>query len=188
MNDKETDTIPSMATCYEMMEAYGMLSNIREHSDRVMRVALAICDNLSAGTAIDRELVMAGALLHDIRKTRSLQTRESHDITGGELLRGLGYRRVAFIVEQHVIFRNFDPAGPLREDEIVYYADKRVMHHHIVSVDERIEDLVVRYGSTPERVERILKNRDFVLSIENKINSHLSRDLHEVLGSITGCL
>ena len=46
---------------------------------------------------------MAAALLHDITKTISFETKEHHDESGGELLRELGFASVGEIVKQHVI-------------------------------------------------------------------------------------
>lgn len=67
-----TDRIPSQEECYTLMAQYLMLPNIIEHSRQVMRVALAITDNLKKDISINRDMVMAAALLHDITKTRSL--------------------------------------------------------------------------------------------------------------------
>ncbi|HEY1405367.1 MAG TPA: HDIG domain-containing protein, partial [Spirochaetota bacterium] len=67
-----------------------MLGNIRAHSERVAQVAVAIVDNLREDCHINRELVCAGALLHDITKTRALQTGEHHDHTGGDFIRSMG--------------------------------------------------------------------------------------------------
>ncbi len=168
--------------CRKLMEEYGMLPNIVAHSLQVMKVALAIVDGLVNPKAVDRGLIIAGALLHDITKTRSLETKERHDVTGAELLRSLGLPSLACIVEQHVFFTDFDPDGPLEEREVVYYADKRVMHERIVSVDRRVEDLLERYGTTPERRESIIKNKALVLRIERKINSFLRVDIARIAG------
>jgi putative nucleotidyltransferase with HDIG domain len=149
-----------------------------------MKVALGIVDNLMADVVIHRDLVAAAALLHDITKTRSLETRERHDESGAELLRELGFDRVAEVVASHVFFRGYNPSGPLEEREIVYYADKRVMHDTIVTVDERVRDLVNRYGRTPEHVERILENGSFILEMEQKIRRYMQTDLETVIRSV----
>ncbi len=146
-----------------------MLSNIAAHSEAVMRVAAAIVDDLIEPGEVERPLVVAAALLHDITKTRALRTKERHDESGGALARALGMGRVAEIIEQHVYLKDFDPDGPLLAKEIVYYADKRVMHDTIVSLDVRMEDLVVRYGTTPERVALIRKNMEHARAVESKI-------------------
>jgi len=176
------DRIPTLRECDDLMARYGMRPNIAAHSRQVMRVALAIADNLDNGAAVDRDLVMAAALLHDITKTRALETKESHDRTGGKLLRELGFPRVGEIVEQHVILADFDPESKLSEREIVNYADKRVMHDTVVSLDERVEDLVLRYGVTEAAVASIRRNHRTAGALERKIRAALAVDLEDAIG------
>jgi len=172
-----TDRIPSREECDELMARYCMLPNIIAHSRQVMRVSLAITDNLKKGVSINRNLVMAAALLHDITKTRSLRTREHHDQSGGELLRELGFASVGEIVKQHVILLDFNPQDKLEEREIVNYADKRVMHDRIVSLAQRVEDLIQRYGATEEIRNQIRLNERMICAIEKKIADSMSMDL-----------
>ncbi len=176
--------IPSIEKCYDLMAQYSMLPNIAAHSVLVMDVALAITDNVKSGVAIDRDLVMAAALLHDITKTRSLETKERHALTGGRLLRDLGFTPVAEIVEEHVIIGNVDLQGSLEEREIVYYADKRVMHDKIVSIEERLDDLVDRYGLTEEIIRSIFNNRDLIFAIERKIAGFMNVDLQQAVDDL----
>jgi putative nucleotidyltransferase with HDIG domain len=166
------------------MAKYSMLPNIIVHSQQVMRVSLAITDNLKNGVSINRDLVMAAALLHDITKTRSLETRERHDQSGGKLLRELGFAHVGEIVKQHVILLDFDPKGCLEEREIINYADKRVMHDRIVSLTERVEDLIQRYGTAEEIKNRILQNESKVIAIEKKIAGCMAIDVDIAIQSI----
>lgn len=176
--------VPGNAECYQLIQRFGMLPNIVEHSEQVARVALAVTGDLIDPAAVDRELIRAASLLHDITKTRSLTTKERHDITGGELLRSLGFDAIAWIVEQHVYFTDFNPGGAIEEREIVYYADKRVMHDIIVTVDQRVADLVKRYGITEERRVQILENRKKIVAIEEKINRFMKHDINAVIGSL----
>jgi len=171
------DRIPSREECDELMAKYSMLPNIVAHSQQVMRVSLAITDNLKNGVSINRDLVMAAALLHDITKTRSLKTREPHDQSGGDLLRELGFASIGEIVKQHVILLDFDPKGRLEEREIINYADKRVMHDRVVSLAERVQDLIQRYGVTEEIKSRIKQNESLVIAIEKKIAGFIVIDL-----------
>ncbi len=177
MNGNATNNIPSRDECIDLMEEYCMLPNIVEHSRQVMHVSLAIVEQLQNRAGIDRERVLAGALLHDITKTRSLKTKERHDASGGVLLRERGYVRIAEIVEQHVVLRDFNPHGDLEEREIVFYADKRVMHDKVVTLDERIADLIQRYGKTEEIRRRILENLSSVYAVEDKIARALNTDI-----------
>jgi uncharacterized protein len=178
------DRIPSPEECDELMAKYSMLPNIVAHSRQVMRVSLAITDNIQQGVAINRDLIIAAALLHDITKTRSLKTREPHDQSGGELLRELGFVRIGEIVNQHVILLDFDPKARLKESEIINYADKRVMHDRIVSLAERVQDLIQRYGVTEEIKNRILQNEIQVIAIENKIAGSMAIDLDMAIQGI----
>jgi putative nucleotidyltransferase with HDIG domain len=164
------------------MAKYSMLPNIVEHSIQVMHVSLAITDNLKSGVSVNRDMVIAAALLHDITKTRSLVTKERHDASGGDLLRELGFPSIAEIVEQHVIIQNLNLQGRLEEREIVYYADKRVLHDTIVTIDERVHDLIQRYGCE----NRILQNKNQVLTVERKIASFMKIDIDQAIQVIVG--
>lgn len=185
MTKKRGAPIPSEDECYELMRSYGMLENIFRHSVQVMRVSMALAGALREPSLIDADLVRSGALLHDIAKTRTINTGEMrHDIIGGRIMRDLGYDEVARIVESHVFFEGFDPRGPLEEREIVFYADKRVMHDRIVSLDDRVDDLVNRYGSTQRIVNLIIENKQFVLDLEGKLQAHLAAAIGEILSGL----
>lgn len=173
---------PSEDECFRIIREHDMLPNIIDHSVQVKNVALAIYDNLKDRTSVSRELIIAAALLHDIAKTRSIKNREMrHDLTGGEMLRKMGFNEIAEIVENHVVFTGYLPEGPLTEKEIIYYADKRVMHDRIVSVHARVDDLVERYGINDRVKELIIKNREFVLNLEAKIAGHMITDMESAL-------
>lgn len=179
-----TDRIPTREECDALMARYGMLPNIVAHSLQVMCVSLAITDHLKVGVSVDRDLVMAAALLHDITKTRSLETHERHDASGGALLKELGFPRIAAIVEEHVIIRNLNLEGRLEEREIVYYADKRVMHDTIVTIEQRVHDLMERYGTAEDIRNLILQNKGQVLAVERKIASFLNTDIQDALAGV----
>lgn len=175
------DRIPTRAQCEELMAKCDMLPNIVEHSFQVMRVALAITDNLKESVSVDREVVIAGALLHDITKTRSIETKERHAESGGMLLRELGFLRIAEIVEQHVVMKDRNLEGALEEKEIVYYADKRVTHEKIVTLEERVRDLLERYGQSEEIRELILQNMQYVVELERKLNRFMRVGIDEAI-------
>jgi len=184
MMENKKDSIPDRAECEDLMVRYAMLPNIVEHSRQVMRVSLAITDHLQEGLSINRDLIVAAALLHDITKTRSLQTGEKHADSGGVLLRKLGFRRVAEIVEQHVTIPDLNLQGGLEEREIVYYADKRVMHNVIVGLDERVDDLIKRYATDEKIRRRILLNKNQALAVERKISGFMKMDIHQAIGKL----
>ncbi len=77
---------------------------------------------------------------------------------------------MAEIVREHVwLSRSPSEPGPLREVEIVNYADKRVLHDLVVTLPQRFDDLRRRYGRTPEIIQRITSNEERSLILEHKI-------------------
>jgi uncharacterized protein len=139
--------IPTREECFVLIRQYGMLPHIVRHSELVTQVALLIARKLDdCGCHLDLALVEAGALLHDITKTVSFETKENHAETGGELVASLGYPAVANIVRQHICLDpgSSDPEA-ITEAEVVNYADKRVKHEEVVDIDERFQDVWERY-------------------------------------------
>ena len=152
----EQISIPSEAICRRMISGMGMLENIVAHSLQVCRVSLLLTDHLGL-PELNRKLIRAAALLHDITKTRSFSTQEDHAETGARLIADLGYPEVAGIVGQHVrLDRYFSASATPIEAEIVNYADKRVLHDRIVPLSERMGYILEKYGSAPERKRMIL--------------------------------
>ena len=154
MNEQQIK-IPSEVECRRLVAGMGMLENIVAHSRQVCRVSLLIVDHLQPD-GLNRELILAAALLHDITKTRSFQTREDHAETGAQLLAEIGYPEVGRIVGQHVRLESYFASAVPSEAEIVNYADKRVLHDRIVSLSERMGYILEKYGRAPERKRNIL--------------------------------
>ena len=174
---------PDRKTCLQMMDHYDMLPNIREHSIMVADLAIIIGRELNKNrTGLDLDLIEAAALLHDITKTESIKTGENHSKSGGERLRNLGHHRIAEIVEQHVIPDKIE--GNISEEEVVCYADKRILHDKIVSLDERFEYLLKRYGKNEKTDGFINETRIKLLIIEKRIieNSTFSEfDINRII-------
>ncbi len=148
--------IPTRRDCLELICEYEMLEHIVAHSLQVCRVALYLVDRLSEqGIALDRDMVEASALLHDITKTRSFQTGEMHSETGAEVLRERGYFEVGEIVRQHVRLDTYFQAEIPDEAEIVNYADKRVLHDKIVPMADRMDYILEKYGNRPDLGARL---------------------------------
>ncbi len=148
-----------------------MLPHIREHSFRVMAVALFLGEALTeAGFDLSLPLVETGALLHDLGKTPCLGTLNNHAEWGAVILEELGYPHVAQVVREHVhLCRDISDVRPLREAELVNYADKRVLHDAVVTLEERFADLRVRYGRTPEALARIHATEIKSRALEEKL-------------------
>jgi uncharacterized protein len=168
--------VPSTDLCFELMDRYGMLDNIKAHSIVVEKVAALLAENLvGAGEKLRLDVVTAGALMHDIAKTLCLGSSEDHAKKGKEICLENRLDEIADIVAEHVILAGYDPNRPVSEKELVYYADKRVNHDRIVSLEERIEYLLTRYGRNQEWIhQRIRDNFRQCKEVEKKIFSKLS--------------
>ncbi len=151
-----------------------MLANIRAHSILVARVAALLVDNIrQPGVSLSMERAVAGALLHDIGKTACLDTEEDHAERGREICLALGMAEIAEIVAQHVILRDTGQAV-FTEEEVVYYADKRVNHDQVVSLEERLAYILERYGrNNARRHQAILLNFSRCKALEARIFARL---------------
>ncbi|MDA3786860.1 MAG: HDIG domain-containing protein [Deltaproteobacteria bacterium] len=167
--------IPSISQCRKLMADHAMLGNIKEHSVMVAQVATMLSRELNrAGVQIDGELAVAGALLHDIAKTMCLESGCNHARVGAEICLAHGFAEVADFVGEHVMLRDFSPAR-LSAKEVVSYADKRVKHHQIVSLAERLEYILGRYGQgDPHRSAMIRENFEKWCQLEERIFSFLA--------------
>ncbi len=153
-----------------------MLPNIRNHSIIVAQVAehlvneLNDCKNKEL-VLPERRLTIAGALLHDIAKTPCLNDSCDHAAIGGDICERHGYEEIAAIVRQHVVLRDHDPdrfrSGHFTARDIVYYADKRVMHEGVVSLSDRLSYIITHYGNNDSLMhERIRKNFNKCVQLE----------------------
>lgn len=158
--------IPDIAACAALMKQHGMLANIRAHSLMVARIAELLVDGLRnsvpAKLLPNRQLCISGALLHDIAKTPCLSSSENHAKVGASICLEKGFPEIAEIVAGHVVLPDFAPeryeAGIFSACELVYYADKRVRHDSIVSLAERLDYIIDRYGGDDLRKHEDIQN------------------------------
>ena len=183
----ETMRIPLRSECLHMLADMEMPDHIQAHSMLVCRVALLLTDDLwSAGVTLNRPLVKASALLHDITKARSFTTGENHSQTGGEYLSGIGFPEVGDIVRQHVILDAYFKGEVPCEAEIVNYADKRVLHDQVVPLDDRMSYILQRYAKTEEHRRWLKAVWDQTLRLEERLFSYLAYRPHQVCEMLDG--
>jgi uncharacterized protein len=179
--------IPIQEQCFLLMCEMKMMDHIVVHSMQVCRVATFLAEHLnSAQNPLNHDLIRAAALLHDITKTRSFKTEENHALTGGQFLVEQGYPEVGDLVRQHVRLDAYPDPIRLGEAEIINYADKRVLHDEIVSLDKRLEYILEKYGKEPDLKERIHWLWGKTLVMEDEIFSDLAiapQDLNRLLNS-----
>jgi molybdenum cofactor cytidylyltransferase len=129
----ERREIPTIAECEALLRiAANGEEQLLAHSRAVARLACFLAEKLnSAGCAIDRDMVAAAALLHDLSKGQ-----RSHASAGADVLRAMGYPGVADVVASHMVI-SINENDAISEKEIVYLADKMMSGDRLVSVEER---------------------------------------------------
>jgi len=180
--------VPRVEECYALMDEFRMLENIRQHSIIVARVAELIASGLvKAGVDIALERIIAGALLHDIGKTICLEQGGDHAQLGREICLQRQLHEVADIVGEHVRLRDFQPRGTISEKEIVYYADKRVNHSAVVTLDERLHYILDRYGGNNSEIcRRIQANFAQCKMVEEKLFARLQYSPDDIAAVLDG--
>jgi uncharacterized protein len=175
-----SSSIPSIDRCLSLMDEFSMLDNIREHSIVVAQVAGILLSGMETmgDTQPPRDLVIAGALLHDIAKTQCIKERCDHSKLGNAICVELGYPEIGEIVQEHVILADFPveryKKGIFLAKEIVHYADKRVLHDQVVSLDTRLDYIIERYGDNDaSRHTLIRKNFQRCQDLEEFLFAHI---------------
>jgi uncharacterized protein len=168
--------IPTEKECYDLMDQYRMLDNVREHSIVVAEIVRAISHGLlTSGVQISVDKAVAGALLHDIAKTQCLQTGGDHAALGRQICLQHHLDEIADIVAEHIWLKSYSLDGVYSEKEIVYYGDKRVLHTSVVSLDERMHDIIDRYGRNDSRLTQLVRmNFNVCQGIERKLFKRLN--------------
>jgi len=162
--------IPGKDECLSLLKKSGASAGVIAHSETVCRAAEEISERirkLGRGNP-DMKLVTAGAILHDIGRSRTHGV--AHGFIGGQILQELGLdERLVRITERHVgagipkeeaggiglpSTRDFIPET--LEERIVCYADKLAFGHEIKSSsDETIQDFEEELGKNHPAVNRL---------------------------------
>lgn len=165
-----TNRVPDESQCMALLEKHNTPDHIIRHCLRVWEVGALLGEELIAKSiAIDMALLRASCLLHDIGKYPCiLDGTGYHDVRGKEILDEEGFPRVGNIVVQHVILKT-SREDPIREEHLVYYSDKRVVHDEIVSLDTRFAYLEQTYGKTPAALNGLARMKNVTLQVEKDI-------------------
>ncbi len=133
--------IPTEEQIKALWIKYRLPVGKRKHMEVVARVAGFIADKLDQlgkFDKLDKPLLIAGALLHDIDKKVPRSPGEQHPDTAVRILKEEGMDEVALLVEKHPLHVILDPAvaSTTLVEKILFLADKMVKFDYI-GVDER---------------------------------------------------
>lgn len=163
-------SIPDEKACLALLRKLATPEHIIDHSLQVWRVGKLLGEGLiRSGQDVDLDLLRASCLLHDIAKYPCIVSGKGyHDRVGQEMLNQEGLPSVARIIVQHVVLRN-DTGEAIKEEHLLNYSDKRVIHDRIVSLDERFQYLEETYGKFPQAKEALEALRNSTRRLEQRI-------------------
>jgi uncharacterized protein len=171
-----SERLPSREQALKLLHENGCSVKVVNHCRAVAELALETAEVLKQkGLNVDLELVEAGALLHDIGRSRTHNV--NHAIEGAEIARQAGLPKpVVAIIQRHVGggitakeakalgWTNDDIYIPVTlEEKVVSYADKLIENGKRVPVDRAIEQLYRE--SKPEAAERVRKLHEEIAAL-----------------------
>jgi hypothetical protein len=187
-------------------EQYKIPENLQLHMLRVAAVGKIICDHISS-QKIDADLIIKTLLLHDmgnIIKYKFNNTSmfspedsvkvESYKSTQAEFMRKYGNdadKATLQIIKEvtrnkqilelckncHGEMAHKYVNGEFWNESICYYADMRIGLNGILSVDQRFEDLKIRY---PQELEKLEHYHKACKIIERKIQKMCAMNLESI--------
>lgn len=174
--------LPTAEDYQRLYQQYSTPSHIQDHMRTVARLAVKLAEQRALqGDVVSISLVETAALLHDLVRIpeqwstlpSNITTPESHAEINYLILRD-DYPELAEVVRDHSLMTIFEE-GKLTtlEQQIVYYADKRVNHDQVVSIIQRLELSKERWGVTPEN-DRTPEVLTALQTLESNLFTNLS--------------
>ncbi len=158
---------PTAAECEVILkDIHAVPDRVTDHSKAVAIVALFIVDEMNRqGFDIDRGLILAAALLHDLAKGKPAHAAES-----ARIVREMGYAGVAELIETHtdIVPGTGDEVSAA---EVLYLADKLVSGDRVVTLSERFGRAMEKYGAELETADKIKIRHDNAAGILLRIEA-----------------
>ncbi|MHC1610768.1 MAG: TIGR00295 family protein [Candidatus Methanospirareceae archaeon] len=151
--------------CIRLLRAVGCNEGIIKHCNAVAELALEIARRHR--NTVNEELILRGALLHDIGRTRSHGV--DHGFVGGEIARELGLEEsLVRIIQRHVGagitaeeakevgLPPVDLIPETMEEKIVAHADNLIDSGKRTGIEDAIADLKSKLGETHPSIKRMI--------------------------------
>ncbi len=158
---------PEPSVCISILKERGLKKNVLKHVKAVHRFAAVIGNRLKEeGHTINMDLLEAGALLHDIGRTKSHNL--DHAVVGCEIARELGFPDdLINIIRNHIgagIYKKEaeemglppeDYIPETIEQKVVAAADNLAMGHNLQTIKQHVDNM--KKKGVIEGAERCLK-------------------------------
>ena len=124
---------PTAVECEYMLKAERTPDRAADHCRAVAERAIGLAeDAMFAGYKLDRDVVLAAAMLHDIKRVEP-----DHALAGALVLKENGFPFVAQAIAEHMDLPD-KRVQHINESSIVYLADKLTDGVEYVSLEERL--------------------------------------------------
>lgn len=175
MHKKPNRHIPSEKECLNLLVKHNTPPNVIEHCKKVAEIALRISSDINN---VNKDIIMAGALLHDIG--RSLTHSVAHGLKGAQILEKEKIdRRVINVVKNHVgtgitereakklnlPIQDYTPKN--LEEIIVSFADKLTSGKKEIGFQQAVDKLGKKFGKKSPITKGLYKQKKIIE--ENKI-------------------
>jgi molybdenum cofactor cytidylyltransferase len=175
MSYRDKENIPDQDQCIKLLEEANVEEPVRDHCFAVAVVACQLVRLLNnAGAGLNKKLVIAAALLHDIRRNE-----KDHALAGATFLKTCGYARVADIVAAHMDIETMEGEFPT-ETEIVYLSDKLVIGHCCVPLKDRFAAALEHYNGNEKARISILRRQEQAEKIKKKVERIIGYTMEEI--------
>jgi uncharacterized protein len=163
-----TGGLPNREQAIQILIQHNCPPQIINHCKAVTALALEIAAKLQAkGFKVDLALVEAGALLHDLGRSKTHGV--DHGLVGAQIAQTMGLpESIANVMKRHVGAGITDEEAQWLkwpkdnyvpttiEEKIVCYADKRIDHDTVTSIEVEISKLQANgYAEAAERVRNL---------------------------------
>lgn len=178
----------------KLLDEFHAPLNVRAHSLEVALFAEDLAKKLNnAGEEVDPEQVWIAGIIHDfvriidfketpkdgseedilIWEDLRKQYQGHHADVAAEILQEMGEDALAAIIRKHKYTAIIDDPPQTWEEKLLYYADKRVAHDQIVTLQERLDEGKERHFPDTPIDDEEQKRRDAVFALEKEIFEHI---------------
>ena len=156
--------VPSPAECRAIYAMLDVDERILRHSRVVADTAGNMANDLNrAGCNLDKDLIVAAALLHDIARERP-----DHAHQGARLVAELGFPEAGELISTHIDIPAH-PNGEVNAAEVLYLADKLVQEDKKVSLEKRFGSKLAVHMDDARAVNKIISRSSTAFYIESRV-------------------
>lgn len=172
-------TIPDEQECRSILDSsLAGEDAIKMHAEKVFKISKAFINSIQSKGPIlysdlNLHLVVAGALLHDIKRKE-----KHHARAGAQYVFSLGFPKLADIVAQHMDLKMPIPQE-LTESQVVYFADKLCIGSRLtLDYADRFKKKIIQFPKAKEKIYRRYKH---ARNIQTKIELASGRSIRAIL-------